>query len=139
MVTPAIMCLERGVGVCHSPCLGDTGFPLQEDRELLCAVHLIQELILSFLHRTRLLVGRNVICGIISPKVNGRQVILSQASGPFLKENHASSSLRCTLKSEHICLVLTILSGTQGHLLFKGSGDFVLVPGPRGHGGKLSP
>lgn len=37
------MCLERSEGEHHSPFLGDTGFPLQEDRELLCAVHLIQE------------------------------------------------------------------------------------------------
>lgn len=35
--------------------------------------------------------------------------------------------------SQRIRLVFTTWSGTREHLLFKDSGGFVLVPGPRGH------
>lgn len=40
------------------------------------------------------------------------------------------------LSSQCIWLVFTTWSGTREHLFFKDSGGFVLVPGPRGHGGK---
>lgn len=63
-------------------------------------------------------------------------MILSQASGPFPKENHASSPMRFILKSQHTHLGFTTWSGAKEHLLFKDSDDFVLVPGTGGHGGK---
>lgn len=40
------------------------------------------------------------------------------------------------LSSQRIRLVFTTWSGTREHLFFKDSGGFVLVPDPRGHGGK---